>query len=238
MAGRRFHDLARRVLGERTVRFLRERRMEGDARACPPSSDPLVEETIGLWARPGDVAVDAGAHQGLWTFRLAKAVGPSGHVFAFEPSAEYAPSLQRIVRRAGLANVTVLPLALGERDGHSGFRIRDDDGRRLTGESRLATAGERGDAEVEVARLDGLLERHPRLAETRLLKVDVEGGELPLFRGAADLLRKARPRIYVEIEERHCRRFGWGRQDVLDHLASSGYRSEAVNPWDFRMEPT
>src|SRR5215468_9325359 len=76
------------VLGERGVAWLRERRMLRDARGCPASSDPEVERTIRDWVKPGMVVVDAGAHQGLWTFRLARAVGPSGHVFAFEPSTE------------------------------------------------------------------------------------------------------------------------------------------------------
>jgi FkbM family methyltransferase len=216
--------------------MLREFRMLRDARNCPPSSDPLVDETIALWARPGMVAVDAGAHQGLWTFRLARAVGRSGHVFAFEPSPEYVPSLLRVIERAGLSNVTVLPIALGDEDGKTGFRTHDETGKRLTGESRLSTSNESANAEVEIARLDSLVARYPRLAETDLIKVDVEGAERTLFVGAEGLLRRRHPRIYAEIEDRHCQRFGWTRQDVLDLLATHGYRATPVNPVDFRLD--
>lgn len=225
------------MLGERGIRMAREFRMLRDARRCPPSTDPLVEETIALWARPGMVAVDAGAHQGLWTFRLARTVGPSGHVFAFEPSPEYVPSLRRVIDRAGLTNITLLPIALGDRDGRMGFRTHDEAGNRLTGESRLSTSRESADAEVEIARLDSLIARHPRLAEADLIKVDVEGAERMLFVGAEGLLRRRHPRIYAEIEDRHCHRFGWNRQDVLDLLATYGYQATPVNPWDFRLEP-
>lgn len=224
------------VLGEGGMRRLREFRMLRDARRCPASTDPLVEKTIELWVRPGMVVVDAGAHQGLWTFRLARAVGPSGHVFAFEPSPEYASSLQTVIDRAGLGNVTMLPIALGDHDGTTGFRTHDESGRRLTGESRLAAARESGNAEVEIARLDSLVARHPRLAEADVIKVDVEGAELKLFIGAEALLRRRKPRIYAEIEDRHCQRFGWTRQDVLDRLRTWGYVATPVNPWDFRLE--
>jgi FkbM family methyltransferase len=231
----RLTSAAKALLGPRTLAWLRERRMLDDARRCPPSTDPLVEETIALWVRPGMVVVDAGAHQGLWTFRLARAVGPTGHVFAIEPSPEYAPGLARVVTRAGLSNVTMLTLALGDREGTMRFCTRTADGSRLTGESRLSTDGVEGDTEVRVATLDSLVGDHPRLAEIGFLKVDVEGAELLLFRGADGLLRSRHPHIYAEIEDRHCNRFGWTRETVLDHLTSLGYAAESVNPWDFRL---
>jgi FkbM family methyltransferase len=223
------------LIGERGRAALRERRMLRDARTCPISSDPEVERTIRDWVRPGMVVVDAGAHQGLWTFRLARAVGPSGHVFAFEPSPEYAPALGRVIAATGLANVTFLGIALAERKGTVRFCTRDRTGHRLTGESRLANSSESGDVEVPVETLDALVDRYPRLAEVDLLKVDVEGAELLLFRGAEQLLRRRRPKIYSEIEDRHCDRFGWSRAVVLAYLADRGYRAEAVNPWDFRL---
>lgn len=225
------------LLGERGRSTFREFRMMRDAASCPPSSDPEVERTIADWVRPGMVVVDAGAHQGLWTFRLARAVGPAGHVFAFEPSIEYAPGLDRVLRRKGITNVTLMACAVGDREGVVRFRTRNGDGIRLTGESRLAGRDEGGDIEVPVTTLDMLVDKHPRLAQTAFMKVDIEGAELLFLRGADSLLRSARPRIYCEIEDRHCKHFGWDRAAVLAHLATLGYAAEPVNPWDFRLTP-
>lgn len=226
------------LLGDRGRAWMRERRMMKDAATCPPSSDPEVERTIRDWIRPGMVVVDTGAHQGLWTFRLAKAVGPTGHVFAFEPSDEYAPGLARVLQRRGLTNVTLLTCAIGDREGVVRFKTRSADGKRLTGESRLAaSADESGDLEVPLTTLDALAQKHPQLANVAFIKVDIEGAELLLFRGADRLLRTARPKMYCEIEDRHCQNFGWTRATVLEHLASLGYDATPVNPWDFRLVP-
>lgn len=67
--------------------------------------------------RPGQTAIDIGAHKGAFTYWMQRAVGPTGKVFAFEPQPELAYYLQRAKETFGLAHVAVVNAALSSSSG-------------------------------------------------------------------------------------------------------------------------
>jgi hypothetical protein len=75
---------------------------------------------------------------------------------------------------------------------------------------------------VPMIPLDELLPES-RLARVHLLKIDVEGFELPALRGAAALLRRT-DRILIESNAGHCARYGYRAGDVYDLLRNAGFR--------------
>lgn len=127
--------------------------------------------------RPGDVVWDIGAHKGYVALAAARAVGPAGRVYALEPAAANQTYLRRHVAWNRATNVEVVPVAVGAVDGEEAFGGR--------GSSITFRLGQ-GDERVAVRTVATLLQQG--LRRPAVLKIDVEGGELDVLRGAGDVL--------------------------------------------------
>ena len=187
--------------------------------------DPATRVVDDL-ARPGQQILDIGANWGLFTARLGKVVGPTGHVEAFEPLPAHAATLHAVAAR--LPAVDVHMTALSDHEGQADLVIPVHEGEPLTALAHLdapapAAAGERR-VPVPLRTLDAVLgEDHPPVD---LVKCDVEGHELEVLRGGERTLRRGRPALVLEIEERH--RPDGGVADVFGYLRGIGYEGRAV----------
>lgn len=168
--------------------------------------------------RTGDTVVDAGANKGAFLYWLRQAVGASGSVFAFEPQPTLADYLQKITKQMDWSNVHVKACAVSDRSGTARLHVpgeKDSPGASLEN----AVADKPGHSfECPITTLDEQLASSERVS---LLKVDVEGHELSLFRGAEQTLKKHRPHIVFECEARHLTHHK--PSDVFAHLQSLGY---------------
>ena len=171
-------------------------------------------------ARPGDVAVDAGANKGAYVYWLQRAVGPTGRVLAFEPQPALAAYLERAKQALGWSNVDVRDVALSDHSGTSVLHVPGtgaSPGASLEPGAIASVAGRTFECAVDT--LDRQLEGQPPL---RFLKVDVEGHELALFRGARATLERNRPHLLFECEARHLT--AHSVDDVFAHLFGLGYK--------------
>jgi FkbM family methyltransferase len=141
--------------------------------------------------RPGDVALDVGANVGAHTVAMAKLVGPRGTVIAFEPQRVVFQTLCANVANNSLPNVFCYPSAVGESPGVILVPPLDPRARQNFG--AFVISGYDHGEPVPLTRLDDL-----PLRACRLLKIDVEGMELPVLRGAEQLIRRLMPVLYVE----------------------------------------
>lgn len=158
-------------------------------------------------ARPDDVAWDVGANIGLYSRYLA---GPCGisRVVAFEPMSGNRPQLQANLELGGCTDrVTVLPWALSDEQGEEDLQIDDIQSAtavlsRVTGgapsEGRAAVGLKPRTERVTVRTLDGIVAEAQAPAPT-LMKVDVEGAEASVLRGARDHLTRHDVRLVVEL---------------------------------------
>jgi len=178
----------------------------------------FVRSHLGL----GDVAIDIGAHKGAFTYWMAKRVGPRGQVISFEPQPVLARQLTELVQKSHWSHVIVNNLALSSQSGMATLSVpggKPSPGATL--EPRKVTAEEQ--TSVTVTTLDQYFSEHP-VASIKLVKCDVEGHELEVFRGGMNLLRKYKPLLLFECEARHRQD---GRLDrVFRFLADLGYRGE------------
>jgi FkbM family methyltransferase len=134
--------------------------------------------------KPGMVAVDAGANVGLHTLGLARAVGPSGRVHAFEPDPENYRLLTRAVARARLTNVVLYQAACSDRPGT--LRLYTSAANR--GDHRTVPApAARRSFEVPAVSLDETLAREPHVD---FMKIDVQGAEVAVLRGFSRTLER------------------------------------------------
>ena len=151
---------------------------------------------------PGDVLYDIGANVGAYSLIAAKATGNQARVFAFEPSPSTFRDLFRnvILNDCG-ASVTALPFALWSETRVMSFRFHLF--RSGAAKHRVATdldAGHSRVAKVVGVRLDDLVEQFGLPVPTHA-KIDVDGGELEVLRGAARTLRRPEWRsILIELE--------------------------------------
>jgi FkbM family methyltransferase len=187
--------------------------------------DPATRVVDDL-ARPGQQVLDIGANWGLFTARLGRVVGPTGHVEAFEPLPAHAATLNAVA--AQLPAVDVHLTALSDHEGRADLVIPVHEGEPLTALAHLDAPGEAAAGErrvpVPLRTLDAVLgdDRPP----VDLVKCDVEGHELEVLRGGERTLRRGRPALVLEIEERH--RPQGGVAEVFDYLRSIGYEGRAA----------
>lgn len=155
-----------------------------------------TEPCIRRFCRPGDTVVDVGANIGEWTLQMADAVGPGGRVIAIEPIPHLAEALQKSTWANNLRQVSIAAVALSESEGQGEFSVE----RANTGGSRLGRyCAEACDTiTVRVETLDGLIARS-KIGRVDFIKVDVEGFELEVLRGARATLARHRPPMYLEV---------------------------------------
>jgi FkbM family methyltransferase len=147
-----------------------------------------IIEVLEEHVRPGSVVVDVGAHIGTHTLTMSRLVGPSGRVYAFEPVKKIYRELRRNLELNGVTNVVALRYALGK-----GSPTVIEMNPIHEGEEGGTAVGHGGDA-VELRSLDSF-----GLEQVSLIKIDVEGFELPVLDGAEETIRRNRPVLVVEI---------------------------------------
>lgn len=174
---------------------------------------------------PGDVAVDAGAHKGAYTYWMRRAVGEGGRVFAFEPQARLAAYLTALGASLRWENVSVRECALSDRAGLGTLRVPRVGSSQGAALSDGAAGQDEEAVPVRLATLDAELAGAGRVA---FLKVDVEGHELAVFRGAARILAEDSPVVLFECELRHLR--GHSTEAVFEHLRRLGYEGRFFAP--------
>lgn len=181
----------------------------------------------------GATAVDVGAHKGAFTYWMRRAVGAPGRVAAFEPQVALAERLRDVVADLGWTNVVVEAAAVSDRSGARDLHVPGGGAPSpgATLEEGVVAPGD-ATARVPVVRLDDWADGHD-LREVSLVKCDVEGHELAVFRGAERLLRRDRPALLFECEVRHHveRRI----DHVLRHVEGLGYRGWLL--WGDRRIP-
>lgn len=175
-----------------------------------PSSRTEDEDFVWAVLRAGDRYIDAGANIGQLALAASMRVGPEGEVVAIEAHPEIHQYLAGNVALNQAVNVTVLSYALGAGPGEVAMTNRRSDDQNFVTED--------GGLRVPMRALDTLVTVRP----TRLLKVDVEGCELPVLRGAGALLEDTQI-VYCELSTGNCRRFGYEPEEVERLLLEKGF---------------
>ena len=168
----------------------------------------------------GATVVDIGASWGLFSYHLARLVGGGGTVLSYEPHPMNRPVLEKLARAR--PNVRFRPAAVSDLTGSADLQVPVFGSRPVTAQSSLAHGfdGQRGvrveKVTVPTVRLDD--EVGDRRVD--LVKIDVEGHEMSVLRGASVTLRKYLPTMLIEIEQRH---LDGPIEDVFAEIGDIGY---------------
>lgn len=172
--------------------------------------------------RPGDTFVDVGASFGYYTTLAANLVGPSGRVFAFEPSPLASKVIEETIVGAAVQNVTLTKAAVGRRTGSAVLFLPTT--RYLHSPSILQSDPEFVPLEIPIVALDQFepLEDVPL---TRLVKIDVEGFEPDVLDGMENLIRAGRvENIICEFNSGWLHRNSTTPKQLLERFIDLGYQ--------------
>jgi len=191
--------------------------------------EPDTVRFLSAYLKPGMRFVDIGANVGQFTLIGAALVGEQGRVHAFEPSRLTYRSLSENIRLNGFTHVTAEPTALSDRVGEANFYAEERENWGVSSLAAFETAGTNYSAAppqvVALTTLDAYLAER-KIERIDFIKMDAEGAELSILRGARSLLSTCPPpRILCELNFITCGRFGYHPREIVALLAGHGYRA-------------
>lgn len=182
------------------------------------TAEPHLQQIIKRYVGPGDVVYDIGANIGYVSLSLAKRVGATGQVIAFEPIPQNFEKLQQIVQINDLHNIRIYDLAASDKAGEAVIRIADNS-------STASLVWHKNNASattlvIKTAAIDDLAQSG-ELAPPKFVKIDVEGAEGFVIRGMQHTLARSKPVLFIESSEA-------GREVVWQILRSLNYRCQSA----------
>jgi len=183
--------------------------------------------------KPGMTVIDVGANIGEISMTAAKRVGHTGHVFAFEPVDAIADHLQTNAARNHLHQITVVRAGLSDVPAESVpvyASCGQDDPDDENGGLGTLFGGNKGAPELQripITTLDIWMNAH-QIDRVDLIKIDIEGAELPCLKGGERTLRQFRPVLIIEIQDTTAITAGYQASDILNFLSGLGYTFETI----------
>ena len=182
-------------------------------------------EFLKAYLKRGDIFVDVGANIGLFSLIAAKRVGSSGKVYAFEPTRRVYDWLTYNVRFNALEEISCFRLALSDEVGTQSLFVSRD-GYDAWNSFAHPVAGQSFEREeVECETWDNFAIKHALLGRVSMMKLDVEGWEIPVLRGARETLARAdAPLLQVEFTDAVSASAGFSCKEIYRFLYDLGYR--------------
>jgi FkbM family methyltransferase len=183
-----------------------------------------VGELCFLWKilRPGMVFFDVGAYHGLYSLVAARRLDGRGQVVAFEPSARERRRFRFHLRMNGMSRVQVEPYALNSREGKMGLFTVLSGFTSMNSLSRPPILDPVEEIQVDAIRLDEYVQKKG-ISQIDVIKVDTEGAELEVFRGAPGTLKRFRPLLICEVLDWVTRPWGYAACEIVASLKRCDY---------------
>jgi FkbM family methyltransferase len=199
-------------------------------------SEPDTARFILGHLKPGMVFLDVGAHIGEYSLLAAQRVGAGGQVHAFEPNPAVHAILVENVRLNGLSQVVVRPWAVSDAEGEVALELAPEPAL-----SALAHPFPPGRRPLPLARVPCVtLDGYRGDARVDVVKIDVEGAEVQVMRGAGKLLGRQgadAPLLVFECSVLNYARFGSTPRDAFQLLRAHGYSIWRPEGWPGRLVP-
>jgi FkbM family methyltransferase len=171
--------------------------------------------------REGDIVYDVGGHHGLMTVIAARAAGKTGKVVTFEPNPDARKHIESHLSLNRLTNVTIEDMALSDRTGECSFYAQEGV---VTWNSTIEkefAAPESKCMRITTTTLDNYVDRS-KLAP-HVIKIDTEGSEFKVLKGAARTIMQTKPVLIVEFNPASAHAVGEVLSTYQEFLEKQGY---------------
>ena len=172
--------------------------------------------------QPKETVLDIGAQMGLMTKLFSDLVGLEGKVYSFEPTPSTYRLLQKTISINHLSQVVSVNKAVAEKEGKTNFNIFETEasaGNSLAiNTSKLQTKA----IEVDLISVDGFVSEKP-IDKVEFIKIDTEGAELAVLKGAEKTIQRDRPNILLALHPKMLNNLGDSLEDVFDLCAAHRY---------------
>ena len=192
------------------------------------TDEPHLQKAIRNHVAVGDTVFDVGANIGYVSLSLAKRVGPTGRVIAFEPVPRNADAFLHNIGINGISNVRLMRLAASDKPGEAVIRMAENP-------STASLVWHRNDPSatefrVNTAAIDDLV-KAGEFAYPKFVKIDVEGAEGSVLQGMRRTIAAARPVLFVECSEAG-REQAWHLLGELKYRCQSAITGKAVHKFE------
>ena len=182
----------------------------------------IMEEKIEM----GNIVVDVGANIGLHTLNMARIVGNTGQVFAFEPDPSNFEILKKNVKINNYKNIILEQKAVGDKHGRTTLYQSDHPGKhRIFPQTEQA----KGQVQVELTNLDNYFDSD-MIDKINFIKIDVEGLEFSVLKGMKNILKNSKKiKILFEFMPENTMEVGFTPIELLNYLTSNDFKLYCID---------
>lgn len=168
----------------------------------------------------GDTAIDIGTNMGETLMSFSKLVGIHGNVHGFEPDTINHTRCTENLRLNDFKNITLNKLGLGNTAGE--FRIKVDTPTNRGG-NRITDQNDKNSEVIQIITLDQyVLDKN--ISKIDLIKIDVEGFEFNVLKGAENTISKYGPVLFIELDDVNLKQQKASAKMLVKFLADKGYK--------------
>lgn len=203
-----------RIEGSLMKLNLKDRGIHADlfiSRMREPQATAYLQQIM----RPDWAVIEIGANIGYYALMEARKVKT---VYAIEPDITNCKNITQNIQLNSYDNIKLFNMAIGDRKGLVDFHLADN-----CNLSRIATKGTGVSIQVPITTLDDFVDNFVDSAQVDFLRMDVEGYEIAILRGADKVLRTYRPQMFIEVHRNLLRDYGSSQLELMELLADYGY---------------
>ncbi len=170
---------------------------------------------------PSNIVFDVGANLGETTLNFAKLIGSKGKVYSFEPDPINYKALQTNLKLNNFNNISLNLIGLGNTKGKFKIHTLDESNK---GMNRIVLTPESNGEyrEIEVTTIDTYTKDN-NITKLDLIKIDVEGFEFNVLKGATNSLKMFSPKLFIELDDQNLRDQKSNAQELVSFLMGYGY---------------
>lgn len=180
-----------------------------------------TDNPIGLFEliKVGDTLIDVGTNIGQTAMTFSKIGGGNSIVYGFEPDlVNYSKAIENL-KINSFANIHLLNIGLGSKPGKLHLKINTPSNR---GGSRIDQTASANSFEIPIETLDNIIEQK-KITKIDLIKIDVEGFELEVIKGAKEVLKKHKPKLFIEVDDNNLKEQNTSAKELIEYLLTFGY---------------
>ena len=194
------------------------------------SFEPECTFLLAKLIKKGDVVFDIGANFGWYSCHFAQLVGETGKVHVFEPTNAIEELKNNLILNGFEARCILNKVALGAKKGIDTLFIPKKLGTAFASlrEHSYSDSGKSRKISVHIEKLDEYILSN-KIEKIDFIKMDVEGAEYLVLKGAENVLKQYSPVIMLELYDGHIKCFGYSQGELINYLGGFGYHLYEIN---------